>query len=877
MNQTKNRIINYLPAVPQDLPVLTKRKLTKLHAGFYTDDSHEFEQAVLNLNADFSFSDIDKPAITIGLQSIESELVSLMFFACNKDGSLKPTQKKLSKDKNLSFLWLNKEIGLAENCIFLTTSFFEAETVAQIGNKSVIYNSILSDLVKVSKQITEAHPAITNFYLLGVKHDGYLSKAYTTAGVPYLIPNENNFNCTYNIHGEQALIANLAEEAHQPSIAEELKEEEPAHKTRSKKSKSKKHKAISISSKRLEGDHVIEIDDMTTSYISKTHNYIAIHFQDPEEEKTYKLSSYIVPIARIKHDDSSYSYVMSKGDDTFIIPNEALAQVSKLRATLAANNVIMYILNGKEPSWLQTVLQLMCKNVHTEMNVTLSNGWHTFKTEDGKELYYYNTSAKRLSKLTTEIVYQHKHIRNRLKIIGTEETFKSKLLPLLHNNPALCCSLIRSLAAPLMKLLGVSPVIFNYFCRTKRGKSVMMAIACAFIGIHKETNLFKAFETWAGSTLMGLQLMLPDFNDSLLCIDDLSAANHAIVGKFIYSSTNGETGASATQNREQRQSIQFNPVIDITAEGKLVDELKEAGIIIKGGVRSRCADFALPSTDKMGTISNLNGQSTTKQFFKTIGLLCTTGCRGNLWNAWLDKITDTANELDGLTDLHTKFQDFVTECEETYKVMLSNTTQVQEILNNIFVAGFALVLANEWNFISTKQIGFTGKEFVGHLLDWHVGDQTLENALGLEFEVRERCHDMIKYQNRDFTTIRKIGNTGHPSNTCNNHLGYVVVPAPMTDASDINIQNHALWYFSPYEFNNYFNSTSKTKTNEIIEILKRHKAIEVENNNPNQVKRSRLPGNRSLGNNFYIINPYKMLEISEDMQVTADGEDEAYA
>ena len=248
-----------------------------------------------------------------------------------------------------------------------------------------------------------------------------------------------------------------------------------------------------------------------------------------------------------------------------------------------------------------------------------------------------------------------------------------------------------------------------------------------------------------------------------------------------------------------------------------------------------------------------------------------------LFRSWLDTITYKVNEPDGLTDLHSKFQDFVTECEETYKVMLSNTTQVQEILNNIFMAGFALTVANEWNFVSTDQIGFTGKEFVGHLLEWHVGDQTYENSLGLEFEVRERCHDMIKYQNRDFTTIRKIGNTGHPSNTCNNHLGYVVVPAPMTDASDINIKNHALWYFSPYEFNNYFNSTSKTKTNEIIEILKRHKAIEVENNNPNQVKRSRLPGNRSLGNNFYIINPYKMLEISEDMQVTADGEDEAYA
>lgn len=575
-----------------------------------------------------------------------------------------------------------------------------------------------------------------------------------------------------------------------------------------------------------------------------------------------------MPIASIKNSDQTKSFVISTGDDTFLLPHEALASVSRLRAVLAKNNVVVYVLDGKEGTWLQTVLQLLCRSVTSEANVTQHNGWHTFQVNhtDGTqfEFQYYNSDSRRSCAQQADIVFNFKHVKNKLKIVGTEESFYTKLLPLLQNNPALCCSMLRAFAAPLRKLLNISPVMFNYFCRSKRGKSIMAAIGCAVMGIYKTTNLLKAYEPWSG-TATGMLLMLTDFTDSLLCLDDLSTANPHIVSKFIYTSCGGETGASSTQNREQRESIQFNCSVDSTAEGSLSDELGESGIKLKGGVRSRCADFALPSTEEMGILNNLHGRETAKKFFIEIINIITNECRGVLWDKWLDIISVIANDALKHRNLIKRFNEFTEDCTEIYAKLLPQSTQIQEILDNIMLVGYALELLNEAKLITTEQIGFTGKEFVGSLLKWYLGDQTQVNAIGLEYEVREKCREMIQYKDRYFTSIDKITNeTGHERGDRFKHCGYVVTTRDIHDTNKTLPDDElgSKWYFTPDEFNTFFNSSSITKTKEIFGILKKYQAIEVDQDG--KIKRHRLPGRREFGVIFYVINPYKMLS-NEDL------------
>lgn len=196
---TTNNIIDILENIPNNFVAISNRQLTNLTARWFDGDTDKFEAEAKKLNPTLSFDDVSKPSIVIPLYSKTGELLRLKFINFNADGSPKGSiVKHLIDSKLISFLWLNKDLAESTGKVFITDRYFEAETVATIGNKSVVFCETIGGAHQISEQICEECKGIgLKCCILSNKTQGKVDVLYTSKGLPYIIPIEDTFNSTY--------------------------------------------------------------------------------------------------------------------------------------------------------------------------------------------------------------------------------------------------------------------------------------------------------------------------------------------------------------------------------------------------------------------------------------------------------------------------------------------------------------------------------------------------------------------------------------------------------------------------------------------------------------------------------------------------------
>lgn len=871
-------ILTLLETTDNELLVLKNKHLKNITAKTLNEGNTEFLEAVKALTPDDLLSSFKLPALIVPLPHLNTqELAALAYIAYDLSGKSSSQAKLISLNSSdaPAALWLNKEPGIKAGVVFFTTNYFDAETVAALGG-SVVFHPLLPMLSLLKDDILKCEPSIKDCCLLATRIDGQVNTAMTTAGINYIYPGaENNFNKLFVKHGSDVLMAALNSNRHFPQEKELLE-------------------AVNI-----KGDIVLELapgaHNAVKYYRDKEQNSIIAKClivnknNGAEFEEILNLSSYVTVAGVSVTPRGDKEYVLHEKNNTlFVIRQDELTNIAAFKRILLTNGVKITSITGKEVGLLQTLIQHECLSTANRINVTHHNGWEQFmffarndnNVETEQTLNYYNISVKRCPDMfkdtSLNIVHDYKHTRNIFSAKGDLPTFQSKALPLLKGNVALMLPIFRALSAPLMLPLGICPVMFHYFCPTRRGKSTALALACAWVGIFKRENPFKAYESWDGS-VAGISAMLADFNYGYLALDDLSVANPDLVEKIIYNLDRGELGARATQIGRQREITRFSCVVDSTGEFKVKDAMKQAGVTLKPGAYSRCIDIAFPSDDNFGIVKELNGCSSSCELIEKLEDIFTNEFRGGFWESWLEIIEGYFNNAKKLQKLKNEFSHFKIQCAESevIKQVLSSKTHYSQILNNIYAVGFTMQLAIQHGILTEETIGFTPLSLVEHIFSWYLGDEEFGAVQGIVNVVREKCQEMVLYKTKYFTILQRPHENFPVSETpaITKHCGYVLITGgcigletqnsiALPKISDGTTDVIEEYYMTSAELRAFFGCSSKATINEIMKILREYKAIKMDANG--SLLRSRLPSNRGAGKGYYTICPHRMLDIEDD-------------
>jgi putative DNA primase/helicase len=195
------------------------------------------------------------------------------------------------------------------------------------------------------------------------------------------------------------------------------------------------------------------------------------------------------------------------------------------------------------------------------------------------------------------------HASNEYCVGGTLEDWRSEVATLATGNPVLLLALSAAFAGPLLKKCHAESGGVHFVGDSSTGKTTAIAAAASVFGP-------EAYRRSWRTTANGLEAVAALFNDSLLCLDEISEADPREVGACVYALGNGAGKQRASRSGATRPVKRWRCSVLSSGERTIDSAMMEGGKRAKAGMAVRLLD--IPVNRAHGAWDNLHGLSGAK-------------------------------------------------------------------------------------------------------------------------------------------------------------------------------------------------------------------------------------------------------------------------
>jgi putative DNA primase/helicase len=231
---------------------------------------------------------------------------------------------------------------------------------------------------------------------------------------------------------------------------------------------------------------------------------------------------------------------------------------------------------------------------------------------------------------------------------GTLDEWKTKVAALAEGNPMLLLAISIALAGPLLKLLGAESGGIHLAGDSSCGKS---------------STIDAGRSVWGGvefrrswhSTANGLEGAASLFNDTCLCLDEISEADPREVGATVYALGNGVGKQRASRTGMARTVRRWRTTVLSSGERSLATTMREGGQRAKAGQLVRLLD--VPARRAFGAWDDLRGHATGQAFSDALRA-ATRRYHGTAGRAFLERLTRETRDLEAFYERLKGLPDF---------------------------------------------------------------------------------------------------------------------------------------------------------------------------------------------------------------------------
>lgn len=250
-----------------------------------------------------------------------------------------------------------------------------------------------------------------------------------------------------------------------------------------------------------------------------------------------------------------------------------------------SQNYLSKFLSESQPKrWIRLVSQLgWYKNRYVLSGDVLGDS-------DGEELFFQGQQQLTIS-----------HLQK-----GSLQEWVSNVAKLCIGNPLLEFAVSCAFAAPLLHLLHVESGGFHLRGSSSKGKSKILEIATSVWG---DRDLLQRWN----ATTNGIEALASSYNDSLLCLDEISQIDPIFVGETAYLLANGRGKLRANKLGLTTGRASWRILFLSNGEISLAEHSLKSGKEVKAGQELRILDIPAV-TGKYGCFDELHGFESGEKF-----------------------------------------------------------------------------------------------------------------------------------------------------------------------------------------------------------------------------------------------------------------------
>lgn len=294
---------------------------------------------------------------------------------------------------------------------------------------------------------------------------------------------------------------------------------------------------------------------------------------------------------------------------------------------------------------------------------------------------------------------------------GTLEEWQEKIaVPALHS-VRLVFFLCVSLASPLLEIVGVPTSIFHIFGKRGKGKTTAMYVAISVWG-GKER-----FFTWS-STDNGLEALATQFNNQLVCLDEIGQATEKAINTF-YGFANGTAKVRMGRNTQMREVQRWSTNAVSSGEQSATEIHKRKAKSSNEGLASgnlvRILGIPAMSDSGLGILDSLpsiedgsidpndkitRAKAVVDSIQECVKEGVATGCAGRKY--LMDLMHEVNSRIDGVERLKQRLKMMIATFREALKDEAPLTDSEVRVLDRFAVAALAGELATGFGVMGDK-------------------------------------------------------------------------------------------------------------------------------------------------------------------------------
>lgn len=440
-----------------------------------------------------------------------------------------------------------------------------------------------------------------------------------------------------------------------------------------------------------------------------------MHLPSTDKKPNIYICSKLEVIAYIRDDNNeNYGKLLvfkdpEKHPHKWAIPMELIAgDGAKYRAALLSRGLEIspkreaqillsaYIINSQPTLWIRCVRHLgWYKNNFISPQLIIGN-------QNDEQLIFQNPNI-------TPPSYAQK---------GTLKEWIDNIARLCNKNSRLELAISASFGSPLLHLLKAEGGGIHFRGHSSLGKSKILRAAGSVWGDESFVQRWNA-------TINGLEAIASGYNDSLLCLDEISQIDPSVSGETAYLLANekGKLRANKTGNGCEQQRWKFFFLSN--GEISLEEHMKQCGKQSKGGQEIRMMDIPA-DTGKYGCFENLHEYATGEEFADALSEACD-NFYGTVSIAYLNKIIENQEFAIG----------FVEKIQKSFidkNRPLKGSGQVARALKRLAIMAAGGELATEYGFTGWEK-GAAIEGISKCFNDWLIargGNQNIEKIRALK-------------------------------------------------------------------------------------------------------------------------------------------------
>lgn len=355
------------------------------------------------------------------------------------------------------------------------------------------------------------------------------------------------------------------------------------------------------------------------------------------------------------------------------------------------------------------------------------------------------------------------HSNNEYVTGGTLDGWREGVAALASGNPVLLAAISAAFAGPLLKLCHAESGGLHLVGDSSTGKTTAIAAAASVYGP-------EAYRRSWRTTANGLEAVAALFNDSLLCLDEISEADPREVGACIYALGNGTGKQRASRTGATRPVKRWRCSVLSSGERTIDAAMAEGGKQAKAGMTVRLLDIPVNRTH--GAWDNLHGM-TGAQFSDAVKTAAAK-YYGHAGRAFLERLAFGTRDFTGALEQLLQVPGFA-----------SAEGQHKRAARRLAIIGMAGELATEYN-ITGWQEGEAAEAAIALFQVWcdHRGRGPSERR-----QILESVRDFIdRYGSNRFTDIGTADKPSHDRygwwrEDGTGHRVYLLTPDAMKQAT----------------------------------------------------------------------------------------------